>query len=187
MTPRRRVNSRSSIPKSRYSFQVKTPVPPIDYEGIMKAYAAGNHDNEEEAEFSGSDGDDSSSSSSDELDEKHDPDAVSTAMLLQEVCRFILLLGRSLTKALISRVWMVRMRMRDVDDRGFLPRKVQVDVWLGTQIFWVPRSTNHREYGTHVRNSSRDFSNKYLYVLVPYATCTVHVRSALSRPCNTCC
>jgi len=100
-------------PEIEIQLPSKTPMPPIDYEGIMKAYAAGNHDNEEEAEFSGSDGDDSSSSSSDELDEKHDPDAVSTAVLLQEP-------GVD-----------DEDEDEDVDDRGFLPRKVQVGVVVG--------------------------------------------------------
>lgn len=65
----------------------KKPVPPIDREGIMKAYNADNHDDEEEAEFSDGEDDGSSSASSDELDETHEPDAVSTAVMLQEVGR----------------------------------------------------------------------------------------------------
>ncbi|KLO12486.1 hypothetical protein SCHPADRAFT_905021 [Schizopora paradoxa] len=65
------------------------PVPPIDYEGIMKAYDADNQKQEkegeeEEAEFSDSEDDHSSSASSDEFEETYKPEDVSTAVMLQE-------------------------------------------------------------------------------------------------------
>jgi len=86
---------------------------PIDREAIMRDYVTGNRDEEEEAEFSGSEGDDSGSSSSDELEEKHDVDSVSTAVMLQEPS------------------FDDEDEDDDIDDHKFSPKKAHAGVVLG--------------------------------------------------------
>ena len=112
------------------------PVPPIDYEGIMKAYDADNQkqeNEEEEAEFSDSE-DDHSSASSDEFEETYKPEDVGTAVLLQEVRRV------TIHHYTYANVFFYRNSQPDedddADDRVFSPKRIGRKVVAGDPHAW---------------------------------------------------